>query len=87
MKPPGIVVTPASSSRFIILSSFNAPDFSQVSYSCSLAHFCGFLCTVWQGFGAGLFRGGPAPRIFFPEPAPAPEDIAYLHIFCLLKHV
>ena len=27
------------------------------------------------------FGAAPAPRIFFPEPAPAPEDIAFLHIF------
>ena len=27
------------------------------------------------------FRAAPAPRTFFPEPAPAPEDIALLHIF------
>ena len=34
-----------------------------------------------QGFGAGLFWGGSGSENFFLEPAPAPEDIAFLHIF------
>ena len=33
------------------------------------------------------FWAAPAPGIFFLEPAPAPEDIDFWHIFEVLKYV
>ena len=53
---------------------------SEVDVSFCFSALCG---TVQLGFGAGLFWGAPAPKFFFPEPVPlpAPEDIAFLHIF------
>ena len=33
------------------------------------------------------FGAAPAPRIFFPEPAPAPVDKAFFHNFEGLKYV
>ena len=71
---------------------------NSLSYYClSIAFPTAFLCTyVYLLYSLSTmvsepacFGAAPAPRIFFPraDPAPAPEDIAFLTFFELLKYI